>query len=396
MDAETIVTNVLENNAESLKKLDSITKHRSVYDTLMNVAKERTYFLGIAGLRGIGKTILLLQLAKASGGVYFSADNRDLRGTDIYDIIKALSDAGHERIFIDEIHAKPDWDGDLKTAYDEGLAHVVFTGSSAMELKTLKADLSRRVVLERLKPASFREWLSIKKGIDLPLVGLEELIKNKAKLARDYASASKHLADYYRFGGVLYDAKTYFYRTIISTIETIATKDFAAIKEVESDTAENFFKLLYLVASSKPVELSYSKIGETLKKDKVWVMRFLFNVEKTEVIKRVYACGEGPKPVRKEAKYYLPFPYRASLCAALNKTPNIGSLREEFFVNHLECCYLKTSPAAPTADFEAEGLTFEVGGSGKKIGRQKADYVVTDSLDTSNGKLPLFAFGLLY
>jgi len=44
-------------------------------------------------VRGIGKTVLLLQLAEANNGLYFSADDRELRGVDLYDIVKALAEA---------------------------------------------------------------------------------------------------------------------------------------------------------------------------------------------------------------------------------------------------------------------------------------------------------------
>lgn len=394
MDNSTIVTKALEANSESAKKLEGISKTRFAYGSLLKVIGEEEYFLGITGLRGIGKTILLLQLARSCGAVYFSADDRNLRGADLYDIIKALSEAGHKKIFIDEIHTKPNWDSDLKTAYEENLAYIAFSGSSAIQLKSLKADLSRRVVLEHLKPASFREWLSIKKGINLPLLTMGQLIEERARIAKEHGSARRHMQDYYTAGGVLYDAKTYFHKTVLSIIETIAEKDFATIKNVSSDTAENFFRLLQLVAFSKPMELSYSSIGEPLGKDKVWVMRFLAEADKTEALKRVFPCGEGLKPFRKEAKYYLPFPYRVSLCTAANKTPDIGSLREEFFINHVDCCYIRTS-GSPTADFMAGGRTFEVGGQGKGA-RQGADYVVEDGLDTSRNKIPLFAVGLLY
>ena len=166
MDGSNIVTRVLEGHAQEMKKLEWISKRRYAFESAAQISKEKEYFLGITGLRGIGKTVLLLQLAKESGGIYFAADDRNLRGIAIYDVIRALSDAGHKTIFIDEIHAKPDWDSDLKTVYDESLAYVAFSGSSAIEIKTLKSDLSRRAVIERLKPASFREWLSIKKGSD--------------------------------------------------------------------------------------------------------------------------------------------------------------------------------------------------------------------------------------
>ncbi len=393
MENEKIVTRVLEANAESLKRIEHIEKKRFAFDALLKVVNEKEYFLGITGLRGIGKTVLLLQLARDAGGVYFSADDRELRGVDLYDIVKALSEAGHPLLFVDEIHSKSKWDGDLKTIFDEKLARVIFSGSSAIQLKTLKADLSRRVVIEHLRPASFREWLAIKKGIIIPKLTLSNLIKTKAEIARKYGHVNVHLPEYYESGGVLYNAKTYFYKTIISTIETIASKDLSSARGFDKDTEENFFKLLQVVGTSKPLELSYSKIGDAIGKNKVWVMRFLYNVEKTEAIKKVYSCGASSKSHRKEAKFYLPFPYRSALCASQGKQPDKGALREEFFVNHLDCCYFRTS-GDPTPDFKYEGMTFEVGGKNKK-NTQGADVVVTDTLDTSGNKIPLFAIGLL-
>jgi len=394
MDAGNIVTRALEGHAEGMRKLAEIRHARYPFSELGKVVKEKEYFLGITGLRGIGKTVLLLQLAKEYDGVYFSADDRNLGGVAVYDAIKALSDAGHKSIFIDEIHAKPGWDADLKTAYDESLAYVAFTGSSAIGIRSLKSDLSRRAVVEHLKPASFREWLSIRKGVGLPLLGMDAMLKNRTELARKHGHAAKQMQEYFAAGGVLYPAKSQFYRTVVSTMETIAYKDFAAIKGVEKDTVENFFKLLQLVAISMPMELSYSSIGKVLQKNKVWVMRFLADVERTEAIKRVYACGEGAKPFRKEAKYYLPFPYRAALCESMGRQPNIGAQREEFFANHVDCCYVKTG-SAQTADFKANGKVFELGGPGKE-GKGGCDYVVADGLDTAGNKVPLFLFGMLY
>ena len=393
MEKERIVTRVLEAHLEGLKRLEGIEKKRFAFENLFKVVNEREYFLGITGLRGIGKTVLLLQLAKSANGVYFSADDRELRGVDLYDIVKALSDAGHKRLFVDEIHAKAKWDGDLKTIFDEKIASIAFSGSSAIQLKTLKADLSRRVVLEHLRPASFREWLGIRKKVEIPKITLKELLKKKAEIARQYGHLNRYLQEYYESGGVLYEAKTYFYKTVISTIETIAAKDLPSAKGIGKDTEENFFKLLQIIASSKPLELSYSKIGEIVGKNKVWVMRFLYNVEKTEAIRKVYSCGGSAKSNRKEAKYYLPFPYRHALCTSLGKQPDAGAIREEFCVNHLDCCYIRTR-GDPTPDFKYEGMTFEVGGKNKR-NRQGADIVVTDTLDTSENKIPLFTIGML-
>ena len=62
-------------------------------------------------------------------------------------------------------------------------------------------------------------------------------------------------------------------------------------------------------------------------------------------------------------------------------------------MNHLDCGYIKTS-GNPTPDFKYEGMKFEIGGKNKK-NNQGADITVTDSLDTSGNKIPLFTIGML-
>ncbi len=264
MDSSAIVTTVLEGHAEAMKKLEGISKRRYAFASAKKIAEEREYFLGITGLRGIGKTVLLLQLANQGQGVYFAADDRNLRGVPVYEIIKALSEAGHKSIFIDEIHAKPDWDSDLKTAYDESLAYVAFTGSSAIEIKTLKSDLSRRAVIERLKPASFREWLSIKKGEELPLLEMDALVKGKTSLARNFAGAYGHFAGYCTTGGVLYGAKSQFYKTVVSTVETIAS---VPLLGYSGDTKGEFFATPASTAQYLMMECSF--FGDLSEYDKV-------------------------------------------------------------------------------------------------------------------------------
>ncbi len=39
-----------------------------------------------------------------------------------------------------------------------------------------KADPSRGVILKELPSASFREWLNIKKGFDVPMYSLKEVL----------------------------------------------------------------------------------------------------------------------------------------------------------------------------------------------------------------------------
>ena len=88
-------------------------------------------------------------------------------------------------------------------------------------------------------------------------------------------------------------------------------------------------------------------------------------------------------------------PFRYFFNHTLNKNPNLGSLREDFFVylSNAEC-YIKTGKEK-SADFMINNKVFEVGGENKK-NKQKADYLVVDSLACDGNKIPLFLFGFLY
>jgi hypothetical protein len=395
MNKTEVISHIISRQADYLKKLENVSKQRYLFERAEKIMKERTFFLGIKGIRGIGKTTLLLQLyERTKDAIYFNADDRELRGFDLYDVIRALSDEGYKTIFIDEIHTKPDWDYDLKTIYDEGDVYLIFSGSSAINLSRGKVDLSRRVILENLLPASFREWLNIKRKKDIDPISLEKLINEKKELLKKYGNLSTLLEDYYKTGGVLYPAKTGFESTIISSMETAAIKDLYSVRDVDPRIEENFFKLLFLVATSGPMELSYEKIGQALGKNKVSAMRFLEEVEKTGIIRRVYPCGRGSKSIRKEAKYYLPFPYRHNIAQHLGKKADQGALREEFFVNHTDPCYLRTSQKKE-ADFVFQDKIFEVGGKSKKK-EQPADFFVTESLAGGERMISLFLMGFLY
>lgn len=394
---EKIKSLIKENMRLQLKIKENYPKKRHLFNKFNKIIQNQNFYLGITGLRGIGKTTLLLQLCVENQGIYFSADSRNLKGLHIYDIVKELINKGYKKIFIDEIHLKLNWDLDLKNLYDTYEdVKIYFTGSSSLELKTLKADLSRRVLLEKLPPASFREWLFIKKNIEIPPFSFEEIIERKVELTEKYWEINEYLEEYYKMGGVLYSNDNYeeFYKTIISVIETIIIKDLSPYKSYDPEIDNIVFLILNTIATAKPMELSYEKISKITYKNKVWIMRFMELLDKTELIIRISSEGEGIKSTRKEYKYYLPFPYRYCLCTHQNQKPNIGSLREEFFINHVEVCnYIKTKDKE-TSDFMYKGKKIEIGGVNKK--KKDEDYRVIEGVETNENKIPLFLFGLIY
>src|SRR3989338_10552255 len=72
---------------ESERALSSVENMATKRDLFQRVAAPTDYFVGIKGLRGVGKTTLLLQIARTyKNPLYFSADAIYLSNSPIYEI----------------------------------------------------------------------------------------------------------------------------------------------------------------------------------------------------------------------------------------------------------------------------------------------------------------------
>ncbi|WP_457751431.1 AAA family ATPase [Thermococcus sp.] len=81
-------------------------KKRFLYPELKRI--EKGYYVGVKGLRGVGKTVLILQFAlETKKSVYFSSNSTPIKPFSLYEVVKALSSLGYRNVFIDEIHRKP-------------------------------------------------------------------------------------------------------------------------------------------------------------------------------------------------------------------------------------------------------------------------------------------------
>ena len=381
---------------ESGKFISSVAGIKTKRDIYERINSPTDYFVGIKGLRGIGKTTTILQVAqKYKNPLYFSADAIYLRNTSIYDIIKYAQNVGHDSFFIDEIHYQNDWTYSLKTLYDEGVRNIFFTGSSAIEL-TKGADLSRRAVLFELPPASFSEYLRIRHGIDYPSLPMDQIISKRKELLHEYSEAYQFFTEYLNYGGVLYDRKEFDLK-LQNSINKLVSVDLGYLRDVNINIETNIFKIFELVATTHSFELNYTKLASSLGGiSKNTVERLVCDLEKTGGIHVCKPCKTGYGLVRNEPKLLLPMPFTAFFSRQLATEPDIGRLREEFFISHVKvACYLKTRRGEKTADYKVDKQVFEIGGV-SKTSVQNPDYIVADGLDASENRIPLFLFGFLH
>lgn len=390
---EAIVDKVILNSGKQIKWARKFKKTRYLLGQVTGIDKE--YYVGIKGIRGVGKTVLMLQLAReAKDSVYFSADSTLIKPFTIYEVVTKLTKRGYKNIFIDEIHRKTEWDADIKTIYDEHEARIIFSGSSALDITRTSADLSRRTVLKELRPASFREFLNIRLGYDIPPIPFDMVIKSKVSLAKRYAETYDHVNEYMRYGGVLYP-KNGFFEALENSVRKVILQDLSALRDINIKYETDVYKLLYLVARSPPFYTSYSSISRGLDISKTMAIRIVKDLESTGIIIAVSPCKKKGVDVKKEPKIYLTIPLR-EFFSKYGVEVNKGASREEFFVNHIRnVCYLKGKRGEKTPDFRFKDTVIEVGGE-SKTGYQRPDYIAADGLSTGGVRIPLFLFGFVY
>jgi Predicted ATPase (AAA+ superfamily) len=256
---DAILDQLILNSEKQQQWVRRFSTKRYLYEALKKI--DRDYYRGIKGIRGVGKTVLMLQLARETkGSLYISADSTILKPFTLYEIVKELNKRGYYNIFIDEIHRKTFWDVDLKTLYDEHEGRITFSGSSALDITKTSADLSRRVVLKELKPASLREFLNIRKHKNIPPIPFEKIIQDKVNLTKKYTNAFEYFKEYLKYGGLLYP-KNGFYEALENSIKKIILQDLSALRDINIKYETDVYKLLYFIARSPPYQTNYSSIA---------------------------------------------------------------------------------------------------------------------------------------
>lgn len=150
---------------------------RSYVDKFLKNGSELR-MIGLAGLRGTGKTTLMWQLADYLLDNYhypvyfFNVNEITAAGYNLNETLevfqteilkKRFNQITEPIIFLfDEIHDSPDWSKVIKVLYDEArTSFIVCTGSSALLLK-YTADLARRIKIEKIYPFRFFEFITAK------------------------------------------------------------------------------------------------------------------------------------------------------------------------------------------------------------------------------------------
>ena len=355
--------------------------------------------IAILGERGVGKTTLILQKIKQDGiehTLYFGADNVYFAQHSLFDTANEFYRKGGQRLYIDEIHKYPSWSTELKMIYDYcPQLQVVITGSSILDLYKGIADLSRRIISYTLVGLSFREFLAMTKGIDLPPVTFEEILRHKVT----FPTGERPLAlfdDYLKTGYYPFWNETDFATRLNNVINQTVENDIPTYAKMNIATSRKLKQLLFIISQSVPFKPNYTEIGAAMECDRGTVADLAFYLEKARMLMSLRHQDDGMKNYGKPEKIYLG---NTNLIYALSEgKPEVGNLRETFFLSQMQVN--QDVFASKVADFLINGKTFEVGGkskSKKQIAEVKDAFVVKDDIEYGyENTIPLWHFGMGY
>lgn len=357
--------------------------------------------LGILGQKGVGKSTLILQHIKQQGNVdkslYIVADDIYFSAHTLLETARDFFARGGKYLYIDEIHKYQNWSREIKNIYDSlPLLHVVYSGSSMLDLKQGGADLSRRVIEYHLPVWSFREYLNLRCGWQLKTATLDDVLKGKVDFPYGAERPLMYFDEYMKKGCYPFSLEPEFETRLRQVVNTTVELDIPKYAQMTIAATQKLKKFMYYISKSVPVKINYSDMARDLALDREDLPKYLEYLEKAELVSVLRMKTNGDAILRKMDKLYLHNPNMSYVLSG--EKPNDGNSRETIFLCWTK--HLYDTLESPISDFEIDGKTFEVGGrkKGKKqIQDATEGYVVKDNIEyVFDNQVPLWMFGFLY
>ncbi len=407
-----------------IKSRDFININDQEYKRYFISTKKLEHRLSIIiGSRGIGKTTTVAQYINenysSNEALYINLD--DIENTSKYTMTQIAEEFvlnGGKLLCFDEIHKYENWSAELKNIYDRfNMLKIIATGSSALQINKGSHDLSRRAIVYTMVGMSFREFLELHHGYSFEAISLEELLSNHIAIAIKIKNQIEEkeqkiiplFKEYLKHGYYPYflsmPNEVLFFQTLQQNINVSIESDLLNIyPKMSGNSIKKIKMLLSVIIKSVPFEPKMSELKKAADiKDDRTLKDYLSKLDDAGLVKLLMQNSLSMKAFDKPEKIFLANPN-----LMYTKEPNIGNLRETFFVNQLDNYYKNKQLlmdegifASKYGDFYCEEkYIFEVGGKNKSFKQLKDvpnSFVASDDMEAGVGnKVALWIFGFLY
>jgi predicted AAA+ superfamily ATPase len=336
----------------------------------------------------------------ASKMLYLSCDHPAMVDEDLFEIAQTFYQEGGKLLILDEIHKAKNFSLALKAIYDTFDLQVIFSGSSAIQISQMSADLSRRAVLFHLPVLSLREFIEIETGLKIAPVSLDQLLNQHQDIAFNLSQQLRPIEYFRRYcqtGAYPFyqESISNYPLKLLETINHTIDADLPAIFNLDPTKLDKLKKILYMLCTTPPVELNKAKLSGAVQTSWPTLAKYIALMQSADLLHSIRG-GAGMRAVNRPDKLLLNNP---NLFSVLCANPNIGSLRESFFVSQLSLQH--QVHYHDQGDFLIDDQrVFEIGGASKtkqQIKHNKQAWLAVDDMEVGHGNtVPLWLFGLLY
>lgn len=358
----------------------------------------------LKGCRGVGKTTLLRQYIKdfPDKKIYLSLDHIYFTYARLVEYAETFYEMGYRCMILDEVHKYADWSIELKNIYDfYPDMKLLVTASSALNIATGAADLSRRADVYTMRGLNFREYMVLEHGIQLQAYSFTELLANYDEIYVNYfvnhdikRRFNKYLhSGYYPFykeAGRRYPEKQ------LAMLNQVLEVDIPAIFNIDYESIRQVKKLLALIARISPFTPNIANMARDLSISRTSILRYLDFLEAAGIIHILKSNNKSDSVLTKPDKIYME---NTNLLYALSgELANIGTVRETFVMNALSKVGKVSTPAKGDLLFD-NSYTIEIGGADKnfhQIANMPNPVLIKEGIDRgATGILPMWMLGLL-
>lgn len=299
--------------------------------------------------------------------LYVSLDDVWFAGHTLIDLAEMASEKGITHLFIDEVHRLPRWERQIKNLYDFFPdIHVVFTGSSLLEIDPSVADLSRRALIYVLPGLSFRQYLEFQ-GFRFERVELADILHEHLKIASDVSRKINVLSEfrkYIKHGFYPFyttETETDYSIRVNNMISSVIDNDIPTVEKIEYATLIIAKHLLTIIATQTPSPLNAKRTAEMLDVSTNQRIKILSLLERSRILRLLYYKSE--RNLNSMAKPQKMLFNNSSLLYALGYA-DAGKVRETFFAAMLTENHDIAYPKAGDLIVDNRYL-FEIGGDRK-------------------------------
>ncbi len=369
---------------------------------LLDVIDCRARLIAIKGSRGVGKTNFLLAFCKEyyeddPSCLYVNINNLFFATEGLFHFVERFYKLGGKVLLLDQVHKYPDWDKELREAYDHfPELRIVFTASSIVRIKSNKY-LHGIVEMYNLSGLSFREFLELETGHKFPVFAFEEILEHHEEIVDrilDRVRPLAHFGNYLKYGyyPIYLEEKShidYLLKNINLTLEF----DIPYNNQIELKYLTKLKQLLYIVANDNN-NVNISKLSHEIGVSRATVLNYLHYMKNARLLTLLFDKESDDENGLKPNQVYLHNPNLLN-AICLDNT-DAATVRKTFLVSQL--CPVASLNYSENADFLVNGrYDILVRQEGDKRRIKDNLIIMTDMIERGKKNIvPLWLTGFVY